>query len=209
VTAEAAEEGVAIMFAASASAGPFGASREPAPRGRPGELARLAAALGTSREDLRGADPATAPPGPDAADRRGAAVDLTPEECLGRLGRHGSGRVVFDAGDGLTVRPVDYRMADGAVLFRTQETGTLTEAVGRRVVLEVDRFDDVLALGWSVLVTGFAEADQRDADQPGTGDEEPRPWSAGPRDLLVRIQPIRVTGRELRFRTPVPAGNEQ
>jgi hypothetical protein len=158
---------------------------------------------------MLGAGHAMAPPGPDVARRRGAAVDLTREECLGRLGRDGIGRVVFDAGDGLTVRAVDYRVVDGGVLFRTRDPGTLSEAVGRRVVLEVDRFDDLLALGWSVLVTGFAEADPRDADHPGTGDEEPRPWSAGPRDLLVRIRPIRVTGRELRFRAPVPARNEQ
>jgi hypothetical protein len=100
-------------------------------------------------------------------------------------------------GGALIVRPVNYRVADGVVLFRSEAAGALAEAVGRRVVLEVDHLDDVQAEGWSVLVTGVAEADRRDIDRLGTGEEEPQPWADGPRELLVRIHPNRITGREL------------
>ncbi|WP_042431513.1 helix-turn-helix domain-containing protein [Streptacidiphilus anmyonensis] len=170
-----------------------------------GAIARIAAALGVSRQELLGGDQ-SAPPGRTGPDRRVVLVELTDAECRSRLGRQGVGRVVFQMGGALIVRPVNYRVADGFVLFRTQPGGALAGVVGRRVVLEVDRLDEVLAQGWSVLVSGVAEEDRRDVDRPGTGEEEPQPWAGGPRDLLVRIHASRITGRELR---PGPAHSEQ
>jgi transcriptional regulator with XRE-family HTH domain len=174
----------------------------------PGEVGRLAAALATSRTELLGGDVDGAP-GQARQDRRTVMIDLTEEECWSRLSRHGVGRVVFLHGGALIVRPVNYRVVDGVPLFRTDQAGVLAEAVGRRVVLEVDRPDDVLAQGWSVLVSGYAAADRRDADRPGSPEEEPEPWAGGARDLLVRIHPTRVTGRELRLGAVDPAENQQ
>lgn len=162
-----------------------------------GSVARIAAALGTSRQELLGGDQGV-PPGRGSRDRRILLSELTDEECRSRLGREGVGRVVFQMGGTLIVRPVNYRVVDGCVLFRTQPGGALATAVGRRVVLEVDRIDDVMAQGWSVLVSGIAEEDRRDVERPGAREEEPQPWAGGPRELLVRICPSRVTGRELR-----------
>lgn len=171
-------------------------------------VARIAAALGTSRQELLGGDQA-APPGRSGADRRTVLSELTDEECRSRLGRQGVGRVVFQMGDALIVRPVNYRVVDGSLLFRTQLGGALAGVVGRRVVLEVDRLDEVLAQGWSVLVTGVAEEDRRDVDRAGRQDEEPQPWAGGPRELLVRIRPSRITGRELRPGAgPAPTSDE-
>ncbi|WP_063774146.1 helix-turn-helix domain-containing protein [Streptacidiphilus rugosus] len=173
----------------------------------PGELTRLAAALETSRVELLGGDRDVAP-GRAGPDRRTRMVDLTEEECHGRLGRRGIGRVVFQMGGALIVRPVNYRVTDGVVLFRSETVGALAEAVGRRVVLEVDHLDDVMAEGWSVLVTGVAEEDRRDVDRPGADEKEPQPWAEGPRDLLVRIHPVRITGRELRLAAGRPTTSE-
>jgi transcriptional regulator with XRE-family HTH domain len=168
-----------------------------------GGIARIAAALGTSRQELLGGDQG-APPGRGGPDRRVVLAELTDEECRSRLGRQGVGRVVFQMGGALIVRPVNYKMVDGCLLFRTEPGGALAEVVGRRVVVEVDRLDEVLSQGWSVLVSGVAEEDRRDVDRPGTGEEEPQPWAGGPRELLVRIHPSRITGRELRPGTGPP-----
>ncbi|WP_042380429.1 helix-turn-helix domain-containing protein [Streptacidiphilus melanogenes] len=177
----------------------------------PGELARIAAALDTTRRELLGADHDAAP-GRAGPDRRAVSVALTEDECRSRLGRRGIGRIAFDpgekAGGELVVRPVNYEVVDGVVLFRTEEAGALSGVVGRPVVLEVDRLDDVLALGWSLLVTGLAEADPREEDRVGADEEGPLPWAAGPRDLLVRIRPDRITGRELRPATDSAAPTE-
>jgi transcriptional regulator with XRE-family HTH domain len=172
-----------------------------------GELGRLAAALATTRVELLGGHLDTAP-GQATPDRRTVLVDLTEEECWSRLGHHGIGRVVFLTRGDMIVRPVNYTAADSVVLFRTQDSGVLAGAVGRRIVLEVDHPDDVLAQGWSVLVSGRAEAHPRDAAPPGTWEEEPQPWPGGTRDLLIRIRPNRITGRELRLCAAVSAENE-
>lgn len=174
----------------------------------PGELARLAAALGTSRMELLGGDRDVAP-GRAEHDRRTVTADLTEQDCWRRLDGHGVGRVVFQTDGALIVRPVNYRVVDGVVLFRTERTGALAGAVGRPVLLEVDRLDDVVANGWSVLVSGLAEADGRDIDRSGAGAEEPRPWADGLRDLLVRIHPSRITGRELRLGADAHDENER
>jgi hypothetical protein len=162
-----------------------------------GNVARIAAALRASRHELLGGAQ-EAPPGRSGPDRRIDLSELTDEECRSCLGREGVGRLVFRMGDALIVRPVNYRVVDCFVLFRTQPGGALAGAVGRRVVLEVDRVDDVMAQGWSVLVSGMAEEDRRDVERPGTPGEEPQLWAGGPRELLVRIRPSRITGRELR-----------
>ena len=64
-----------------------------------------------------------------------------------------------------------------------------------RVSFEIDRVDEVMSEGWSVLVTGEA----RRVDDPdevvalaGLG---LTPWAGGPRHVLVRIRPDEVTGR--------------
>jgi transcriptional regulator with XRE-family HTH domain len=162
-----------------------------------GGIARIAAALGTSRQELLGGAQ-EAPPGRGGPDPRAVLAELTDEECRSRLGTRGIGRIVFDTGGALVVRPVNYRVVDGSVLFRTQPGGALAGAVGRRVVMEVDRLDEALAHGWSVLVSGTAEEDRRDVDRPGAARQEPQPWAGGHRDLLVRIHPAHVTGREIR-----------
>jgi transcriptional regulator with XRE-family HTH domain len=165
----------------------------------PGGIARVAAALSTSPQDLLGGELGS-PPGRRGLDRRTVSHVLTAAECLDRLGTQGVGRVVFQMSDTLVVRPVNYQVAaEGSLLFRTQPGGTLAQAVGRHVVMEVDRLDDVLAQGWSVLVSGTAEEeDRRDASRPGLRQQEPQPWAARRRDLLVRICPSQLTGRELR-----------
>ena len=64
---------------------------------------------------------------------------------------------------------------------------------------EVDRLDEALSQGWSVLVTGRAarvtsEADVRRLEQQ----TDIRPWAGGARDVYVRIIPRKITGRRIR-----------
>ncbi len=67
---------------------------------------------------------------------------------------------------------------------------------------EIDRVDESMSEGWSVLVTGAA----RRVDDPeevvalaGLGLE---PWAGGPRHALVRIHPDEMTGRVITQTTP-------
>lgn len=160
-------------------------------------LQQLAAALQTTPETLLGAG-TSQPPGRADPSRRPALYTLTAEECYDLLSPGGVGRVAFTAADGPVVLPVNYVMADQTVVFRTAPDTLLAGYLDGPAGFEVDRLDEVLSQGWSVLVTGRAvrvtsEAEVRHLEQHA----DIRPWAVGARDVYVRIIPRRITGRRI------------
>ncbi|MDW4908616.1 pyridoxamine 5'-phosphate oxidase family protein [Streptomyces sp. ADMS] len=162
-----------------------------------GLLIRLADALQTTVSALRGGD-ADLPPGIGRAAFHPQWTKLTTEECRARLGTHGVGRLAVSLPEGPVVVPVNYSVIDGAVAFRTEPRTTLAAAAGTQVAFEVDRIDDALSQGWSVLVRGRAQA-VTDPDAVRRLEElaYSAPWAGGERNLWVRIDPVGVTGREI------------
>ncbi|MEU7893308.1 pyridoxamine 5'-phosphate oxidase family protein [Nonomuraea sp. NPDC049152] len=87
-------------------------------------------------------------------------------------------------------------MDGGAIVFRTAYGGPMDEdlrtgleGVERKVGFEVDRIDEAMREGWSVLVQGPAHHDTTGPDV--------RPWAGGDRTLYVRIVPAEITGRRI------------
>ena len=130
---------------------------------------------------------------------------LDEAECRRLIEPGGIGRLVFAGSYDLTVLPVNYKMHDGAILFRTAEDSRTQEDLRTgishaefRVAFEVDKFDTEAREGWSVLVQGPAHhldsAEER-ADAEGAGIE---PWPSGEREHFIRITPVRITGRRIR-----------
>lgn len=130
--------------------------------------------------------------------------DMDAEECLRLISPGGVGRIAYRSRDGLAILPVNYRIADGAVVFRTAERGALDEDLRTgiegaeyRVAFEIDDLDPDEQQGWSVLVQGPAHhltEDERHAyDHTAL-----TPWAGGDRELFVRITPSRITGRRVR-----------
>ncbi|MYX32879.1 MULTISPECIES: pyridoxamine 5'-phosphate oxidase family protein [unclassified Streptomyces] len=160
-------------------------------------LRGLAMALDTSVSALSGGE-ADLPPGRGQAAGRAELVELGSEECWKLLSTHGVGRLALSMPDGLTVLPVNYCVADGAIAFRTSPAATPAEATDGKCAFEVDEVDDALSQGWSVLVRGMAHTVtdptgvRRLNEQAYTG-----PWAGGERDLWVRITPASVTGRRI------------
>ncbi|MFD1930085.1 MULTISPECIES: helix-turn-helix domain-containing protein [Nonomuraea] len=158
-------------------------------------LLRLADALGTTARDLLGErfdQPQGGAP-PSAAPR---LETLSREECIRLIAPGGVGRVAFDGLRGPTVVPVNYRMDEGTIVFRTAYGGPMDEdlrtgieGVERKVGFEVDRIDEATREGWSVLVQGPAHHDTTGPDV--------RPWAGGDRTLYVRIVPTQITGRRI------------
>jgi nitroimidazol reductase NimA-like FMN-containing flavoprotein (pyridoxamine 5'-phosphate oxidase superfamily) len=160
-------------------------------------LLRVAHVLGTSVPRLRGAGTGQ-PPGLGEAADSPRLTELDAGACMELLSDHGIGRLSVATEEGPAVVPVNYAVADGALVFRTAPGATPALAVGRRVAFEVDRVDEALSEGWSVLVVGPAEA----VTDPGAvrrlGDlARTSPWAGGERPLWVRIAPERVTGRRV------------
>ena len=161
-------------------------------------LRQLAAALRTTPQTLLGAG-ASEPPGRAGPSGHPVLQTLTAAECYDLLSPGGVGRVAFTAADGPVVLPVNYAMVGQTVIFRTAPDTLLTGYLDGPAGFEVDRLDEALSQGWSVLVTGRAvrvtsEAEVRHlAQHAGV-----RPWAGGARDVYVRIIPRRITGRRIR-----------
>lgn len=167
-------------------------------------LARLASALETSVEELLG-EVAEPPAGTGPASAHPALVPLDEEECLHLLQPGGVGRIAFEGRYGLTVLPVNFRMADGSIVFRTvaggstdEDLNTGVENVEYKVAFEVDRIEELTPGGWSVLVHGslhHVTSDEERAEAEKTGVE---PWGGGARQHYLKIRPTRLTGRRIK-----------
>ncbi|MCC9306179.1 pyridoxamine 5'-phosphate oxidase family protein [Kitasatospora sp. RB6PN24] len=163
-----------------------------------GALARLAAVLGTSVDQLLGGG-LDLPPGRAGAAAHPVLEELARAECWERLATDGVGRVALGTAAGPVVLPVNYWVLDGTLIFRTAAEGPLAAAVGQRVAFEVDRIDEVQRTGWSVLATGTAERiDDRPALAHLKQRDKPSPWAGGERDLWIRIKPTDISGRVIR-----------
>ena len=161
-------------------------------------LQQLAAALHTTPEALLGAG-TSQPPGQTGPSSRPVLQTLTAAECYDLLSSGGVGRVAFNTTDGPVVLPVNYAIAGQTVIFRTAPDTLLAGYLDGPAGFEVDRLDEALSQGWSVLVTGRAvrvtsEAEVRHLERHAGV----RPWAGGARDVYVRIIPRKITGRRLR-----------
>jgi transcriptional regulator with XRE-family HTH domain len=163
----------------------------------PATLLRLADALGTTLDGLRGGGQER-PPGQGQPLLHPRLVDLDEDECRALLSTHGVGRVALTTEDGPVVYPVNYDVVDGDLVFRTAPDAAPAEAVDAEVAFEVDRVDEAMSQGWSVLALGRAEA-MTDPEEVRRLQERARssPWAGGQRTLWVRIRPTRLTGRRI------------
>ncbi|MFE1049894.1 pyridoxamine 5'-phosphate oxidase family protein [Streptomyces olivaceus] len=125
--------------------------------------------------------------------------ELDRQECLERLSSADVGRVVFTREALPAVLPVSFWLDQaGAVRLRTSAASEMVRAVdGAVVAFEADQVDAATHAGWSVVVTGVASvtADTAERDRPTT--IGPHSWVPWPDEVVVRIAPEIVVGREL------------
>jgi hypothetical protein len=139
------------------------------------------------------------------APRRSTRLDSA--EALRLLGSVSMGRIVFTDKALPTVRPVNHIMDDGYIVIRTHESAALTPYTGHSggpgvvVAYEADAIDPDTHLGWSVVVTGYAElvTDERELERYKA---VLRPWVEQTMDHAVRIRPGLVTGIRLTAAEP-------
>ncbi|MFI5067665.1 MAG: pyridoxamine 5'-phosphate oxidase family protein [Streptosporangiales bacterium] len=179
-------------------------------------LRQLAAVLQTTPETLLGTGTSRPPGGgPDAAGGPGAQPGgpgaqpgggagrpllqtLSPDECYDLLSPGGVGRVVFETTDGPTVLPVNFAMWGQTVVLRTAADTDLAARLDCQVGFEVDRLDEALSQGWSVLVTGHAtEVKKEEQVRRLEAQLSLQPWAGGARDVYVQITPHRISGRRI------------
>lgn len=125
--------------------------------------------------------------------------DLSQAECEQLLRAGLVGRVAACTPDGPHIIPVNYAVAEDAIVLRTTPYSLLgSHAKGSVLALEVDQFDYEYQRGWSVVARGRAEAivdaDQLDAVRRAW---QPTTWATGRRSLYLRLRWTELTGRRL------------
>ena len=160
-------------------------------------LRRLAAALVTTPGALLGGG-ADTPPGRARPPAHPVVSRITPVECCALIAPGGVGRIGFGTMSGPVVLPVNFAVVDGTIVIRTGE-GTIIDGHGdEHVAFEVDRIDEALCRGWSVLVRGQAHRVTHPAELRRVQEEAAiLPWVGPGRDAYLRIIPDRVTGRRI------------
>jgi nitroimidazol reductase NimA-like FMN-containing flavoprotein (pyridoxamine 5'-phosphate oxidase superfamily) len=145
------------------------------------------------------------PAGQEPAAARPVLEPLDETECMRLISPGGIGRLAFTGRYGLTVLPVNYKLHDGSIMFRTAQdspTGEdLTTGIAHaeyEVAFEIDDIDPVSRVGWSVLIQGPAHHMASEAERATVRESGVEPWPGGSREHAIRITPIRVTGRRLR-----------
>jgi nitroimidazol reductase NimA-like FMN-containing flavoprotein (pyridoxamine 5'-phosphate oxidase superfamily) len=131
-------------------------------------------------------------------------AELGQADCLRLISPGGIGRIAFTGQFGLTVLPVNYRLVDGAILFRTAPDGPVGEDLRTgiahaeyKVAFQIDDFDEAARTGWSVLIQGPAHHLDSEAEQAAARTVGVEPWAAGRKDHFIRITPVRITGRRI------------
>jgi nitroimidazol reductase NimA-like FMN-containing flavoprotein (pyridoxamine 5'-phosphate oxidase superfamily) len=131
--------------------------------------------------------------------------ELSAEECLRLAAAQEVGRIAFAGRFGLIVVPVNYRLWQDTIVFRTAENSVMDEDLRTgiagaeyQVAFEIDEIDRPSREGWSVLIQGPAHhvtAEQERAEVTRAG---LRPWPGGAKELFMRVTPTRITGRRVR-----------
>jgi nitroimidazol reductase NimA-like FMN-containing flavoprotein (pyridoxamine 5'-phosphate oxidase superfamily) len=130
---------------------------------------------------------------------------LDETECRRLISPGGIGRIAYNGRYDLTVLPVNYRVADGAIVFRTAQDSLTGDDLRTgivdadyKVAFEIDHFDEEAREGWSVLIQGPAHHLDSDAEQAAARSAAVRSWASGEKDHFIRIIPARITGRRIR-----------
>jgi transcriptional regulator with XRE-family HTH domain len=168
--------------------------RSPNARLSIGTLNLVALALDTTPIALAGGD-IDRPPGRGRAGRHPALEILVREQCDAHLAAGGVGRVLFPMERGPCALPVNFEFTGGNVIMSTDLAKADLLESQPVVGFEIDRVDEALSEGWSVLVSGPAIRvdDPDEVLQLSSLDLES--WAGGERHVLIKITPVTVTGR--------------
>lgn len=170
----------------------------PSPAVSAAALWRLADALETSVDVISGSG-MVAPPGRGDPSDRPDLEHLTIDECNALIAPGGVGRFVFVDQRGPAALPVNFRVLDGDIVFRTESEATsLADGLQEEVSFEVDRLDEALTEGWSALFTGDAHVIVDPAELERARALGVAPWAGGERKAYVRLSPRKVSGRRIR-----------
>jgi len=159
-----------------------------------GTLNLLALALDTEPLALVGGDIDRAP-GRGRAGCHPALEALTREQCDAHLAAGGVGRVVYSMDRGPVAVPVNFEFTGGEIVLSTDLAKAHLLETKSLIGFEIDRVDEAMSEGWSVLVSGLAHRIDDPDEVLRLSSLDLEAWAGGERHALVKITPVTVTGR--------------
>ena len=123
-------------------------------------------------------------------------MDMSAAQCRERIAPGGVGRIAWCAHGRPQICPVNYAVVDDDIVFRTAPYTCLgMQVAGQPVAFEVDEIDYDAQSGWSVVVHAEASAVHDPDEVLRLRRSGPQPWAEGQRNLVIRLRPLRMTGR--------------
>lgn len=136
-------------------------------------------------------------PGIDLVARETGAMEiLTQEQCFELLASVEVGRLAVAAAGDVDIFPLNFVIAENAIVFRSAEGTKLVEVIlAGKVAFEADGYDAAQGRAWSVVVKGSAELLDRWNDIYAAQELPLFPWNHSPKERFVRITPATISGR--------------
>ena len=166
--------------------------------------ARLVA-LETWQAEQRAADAAAGAARGTTGGMEPIVEELSEAESLRLIEQAEVGRIGFTGRFGPVVLPVNFKVLDGSVVFRTEVGSPLGEDLRTgiaeaeyKVAFEIDDINNAERTGWSVLIQGAAHYVDKEEERAAVVKAGVEPWVGGERDLYVRIRPTLISGRRVR-----------
>jgi nitroimidazol reductase NimA-like FMN-containing flavoprotein (pyridoxamine 5'-phosphate oxidase superfamily) len=147
-------------------------------------------------------DGGSAPRSQAGSGARAVVQRLDEAECLRLLGMMRLGRLVYGSRFGPMALPVEYRLHQGSIVFRTA-SGTFTAEdlhtgiadADYEVAFEVDEVNVETREGWIVLVRGPAHNLDTEAERASVAEAGVEPWVEGEPEHFIRVHPERMWGQ--------------
>ena len=163
-------------------------------------------------DSARGEDLVPSGTGPESRIPGGVVEEMDEAECLRLVAAQEVGRIAFNGRYGPTVLPVNYRLYEGSIVFRTRQDSPLDEDLRTgianaeyKIAFEIDELHPAAREGWSVLIQGSAHHVTSSDEQQAVTRVGVSPWPGGPKELFMRIRPTRITGRRISHAEGPPA----
>ena len=131
-------------------------------------------------------------------------AELDEAECLRLVAGQEVGRIAYNGRFGPMVLPVNYRLFEGSIVFRTAEGSAMDEDLTTGIAdaeyliaFEIDELYPARREGWTVLIHGSAHHVTDEDERTSVARTGVTPWAGGARDLYMRIRPTHIAGRRI------------
>ena len=102
---------------------------------------------------------------------------------------------MFATARGPVALPVNFEFTEDQIVFSTDDLKASVLGSDQMVGFEIDRVDEALSEGWSVLVTGTCRRIEDPEELQRLASLDLEAWAGGDRHTLMAIRPAETTGR--------------